>query len=315
MKLTRETEAWLLAAPEPYIRYQAQRLLTPKKADPALLDSDPFIRDNLRIISGWRKEVLARHDKVDLFIHRLAMLADLGVTRDTKGAGTIVRDLLANIESDGTFQINIMIPTVFGGSGEARRDWIICDFPVIMYALLRMAGDDPRLAAAVKKLEGLAGEKYFPCCGSIPKFKGPGPKNGMCPYANLLAARALAAHPTGKKSAAAKLAADAVLEHWSNRKAKKPFLFGMGTDFLKLKLPMAWYNLLHVLSALGGIKGVASDPRYLEMADILRGKLDESGRATPESIYLAYKTEEWSDKKNPSRLMTVMANRVLRSHH
>jgi hypothetical protein len=85
----------------------------------------------------------------------------------------------------------------------------------------------------------------------------------------------------------------------------------MGTDFRKLKLPMAWYNLLHVLSALGGIKGVASDPRYLEMLEILREKLDRSDRATPESIYLFYKSEEWSDKKNPSRLMTIMVHRAL----
>jgi hypothetical protein len=311
MNLSEETAAWLLAAPEPYIRYQAQRLLAPKKADPALLDDDPFIKENLRIVSGWRKEVLARHDKVDLFIHRLAMLADLGVTRETEGAGPIVEDLLGNIAGDGTFLIDIMIPKVFGGTGEAHRDWIVCDFPVIVYALLRMAGDDPRLAPAVKKLEGLAGEKYFPCCGSIPKFKGPGPKNGMCPYANLLVARALAAQTRGKKSSAAKLAADAVLEHWTNRKTKKPFMFGMGTDFQKLKLPMAWYNILHVLSALGSITGVASDPRYLEMLEILRSKLDETGKATPESIYLFYKTEEWSDKKHPSRLMTIMVHQAL----
>lgn len=312
MKLTKETQEWLMAAPEPYIRYQAQRLLSPKKADPALLDRDPFIRANIKAVSRWRKEILTRHDKPDLFIHRLAMLADLGVTRDTAGARAIIEDLLENIAPDGVFRQNIMIPRVFGGSGEASPEWIICDIPVLVYALLVMTGGDPRLRPAVKKLRGLCGESFYPCCGSIPKFKGPGPRNGMCPYANLLAARALAADPAGRRSPQAGLAARAVLDHWRHRKTRKPFLFGMGTDFQKLKYPMVWYNLLHVVSALQRIPGVAEDRRFLQMAGRLLRKLDPSGRATPESIYMAYKTEEWSDKKNPSRLMTVMVHRALR---
>jgi hypothetical protein len=312
MNLSAETKAWLLAAPEPYIRYQAQRLLMPKKAEPSLLDDDPFIRENLRIISGWRNEVLTRHDKADLFIHRLAMLADLGVTRDTAGAGPLIEDLLANITPDGSFLVNIMIPQAFGGSGKAHPDWIICDLPVVVYALSQMAGKDARIRPAVKKLINLAGEEYYPCCGSIPKFKGPGPRNGLCPYANLLVARALAADAAGRKSSAAKLAANAVLDHWTHRRTKKPFLFGMGTDFLKLKFPMVWYNLLHVVSALKSIPGVQDDARYHKMADHLRRKLDGSGKATAESVYLAYKSEEWSDKKNPSRLLTVMVHQTLR---
>ncbi|MBN2085809.1 MAG: hypothetical protein JW748_11355 [Anaerolineales bacterium] len=312
MNLSKEAQAWLLAAPEPYIRYQAQRLLAPNKADGALLDNDPFIRGNLRILSNWRKDVLSRHDKPDLFIHRLAMMADLGVTRDTIGAKSLIEDLLDNIAADGTFRVNIMIPQGFGGSGKPHPDWIICDFPVVVYALIRMAGKDERIRSAVRKIIQLAGEEYYPCCGSIPKFRGPGPKNGMCPYANLLVARALAADAAGRKSPEAKLAANAVLDSWTHRKTKKPFLFGMGTDFLKLKFPMVWYNLLHVVSALKNIPGIAGDTRYLKLAGHLRRKLDPSGKATPESIYLTYKSEEWSDKKNPSRLLTILVHQVLR---
>jgi hypothetical protein len=312
MILPKDTKEWLLAAPEPYIRFQAQRLLSPKKADPTLLDRDPFIRANIKAVSRWRKEVLTRHDKPDLFIHRLAMLADLGVTRDTAGARAVIEDLLDNFAADGVFRQNIVIPQVFGGSGKATPEWIICDLPVVVYALLKMAQGDVRLRPPIKKIRGLCGESFYPCCGSIPKFKGPGPRNAMCPYANLLVARALAADSTGRRSPQAGLAARAVLNHWTHRKTQRPFLFGMGTDFLKLKLPMVWYNLLHVVSALKRIPGIAKDKRFLQMAGRLRSKLDASGRATSESIYMVYKSEEWSDKKNPSRLMTVMAHRALR---
>ncbi len=312
MKLSEETKAWLLAAPEPYIRYQAQRVLMPDKADHTLLDDDPFIRENLRIISGWKNEILTRHDKADLFIHRMAMLADLGVTQSTAGAGPLIEDLLANFALDGSFLVNIMIPQAFGGSGKPNLDWIICDFPVIVYALGQMTETDIRMKPAINKLIKLAGEEYYPCCGSIPKFKGPGPRYGLCPYANLLVARALATDATGRNSPAAKLAANAVLDHWTHRESKKPFLFGMGTDFLKLKFPMVWYNLLHVTWALKSIPGIKGDARYREMVDHLRSKLNISEKVTPESIYMAYKSEEWSDKKNPSRLLTIMVHQILR---
>ena len=85
----------------------------------------------------------------------------------------------------------------------------------------------------------------------------------------------------------------------------------MGTDFQKLKFPRVWYNILHVVSALGRIDGVTTDPRYLEMAQVLAGKLDADGRATPGSIYMAYKSHEWSNKKEPSRLMTTQVHRAL----
>ncbi len=311
MKLPESTKTWLLEAPEPYIRYQALALLDPDNADPGLLDADPFIRTNIDAVSRWKDEVLARHDKAELFIHRLALLAELDVNGGTMGMGPVLEGLLSNIAPDGSFPIQIMIPKAFGGSGEAHEDWIICDFPTILYSLSMMAPEDDRLDRAYDKLRSLAGESFYPCSGSIPKFKGPGPKGGMCPYANLLVARAFAARPELRACPEAKVAAGALLWHWENRASKKPFLFGMGTDFKKLKFPLIWYNILHMLRAIGPIEGVADDPRYREMVAIVGAKLNAEGRATPESVHMAYKSEEWSQKKGPSRLMTILVHKAM----
>jgi hypothetical protein len=312
-EISASTAEWLLAAPEPYIRYQAQALLAPDKADPRALDADPYIQASIEAVSGWREEVLARHDKADLCMHRLAMLAELGVTRETAGMGPIVEGLLSSISADGSFLIRIMVPKAFGGSGEAHDDWVMCDFPAYLYAMASMAPGDPRLDAAYAKLKSLAGTSFYPCVGSIPKFKGPGPKGGMCPYANLLAARAFSARPEQRACPEAKLAAGALLDHWEHRQSQKPFLFGMGADFKKLKFPFVWYNILHVIRAIGKIEGVADDPRFKEMTAIVAAKLDAEGRATPESVHMAYKGEEWAQKKVPSRLMTVLVHRSLRA--
>lgn len=75
--LPAETREWLKRAPEPYIGYAVDRLLDPATADPATLDDDPFIQENLEAVKGWKGDVLTRHDKADLVIHRLSMLADI----------------------------------------------------------------------------------------------------------------------------------------------------------------------------------------------------------------------------------------------
>jgi hypothetical protein len=68
---------------------------------------------------------------------------------------------------------------------------------------------------------------------------------------------------------------------------------------------------LHVITALASVDDVRRDDRYAEMVSIVKDKLDREGRAKPESIYMIYKSEEWSNKKEPSRLMTILVHRVL----
>jgi hypothetical protein len=311
MNVPPATRQWLLAAPEPYIRYQVLRLLEPERADTGLLDEDPFIGETIRGLADWREDTLTRHDKPGHFLHRLAMLADLGVTARTDGAGPLVKQLLTNIRSDGSFPIRIMLPTVFGGSGEAEENWLICDFPLVVYTLLQMTGLTAELQRSLELLASLAGHEHYTCGGSIPRFKGPGLRGEVCPYANLLAARAFAAHPDYAGSPPALLAARTVLNQWDTRRERKPFLFAMGTDFLKLKFPLVWYNVLHVLVGLSGVTGIPQDPRYRQMLGHLRAKLDAEGRVKPESIYMIYKGQEWSRKKEPSRLLTVMVHQLL----
>jgi len=41
-----------------------------------------------------------------------------------------------------------------------------------------------------------------------------------------------------------------LLEHWQRQQERKIYLFGIGTDFRKLKYPFVWYDILHVVEAL-----------------------------------------------------------------
>ena len=59
----------------------------------------------------------------------------------------------------------------------------------------------------------------------------------------------------------------------------------MGTDFRKLKVPLVWYDLLHVLDVLSRFHWLKDDPRLLDMLELLKSKADDS-RAVPARIGL-----------------------------
>jgi hypothetical protein len=311
MKIPTSTIDWLREAGTPAIRYTT-RLLTEKKTDRAELLADPFVKENIQLLKRWDKEVLERHNTPDLLMHRLALLADLGVKADDPGMAAIVKTILKHANERGIPEIIIRIPRAFGGTDEPERAWLICDFPVVLYGLLAMGVKNAAIDRALAALESLADDNGIRCQGSIPTFHGPGRKEGMCPIACLYTARALSVRKESSKSAAAGKAVAALLGHWEERKKKKHYMFGIGTDFQKLKFPFVWYNILHVLDTVSRFDFCRGDRRVREMTDVLLSKADEGLRFKPESVYMAYKGQDFSDKKNCSPTITLMVLRILK---
>jgi hypothetical protein len=87
-------------------------------------------------------------------------------------------------------------------------------------------------------------------------------------------------------------------------------MFYMGTDFCKLKAPLVWYDILHVVDVLSRLPWLSDDPRLCEMISVMVAKLDSDGRATPESVWVAWKDWEFGQKKVPSRWVTLLVERV-----
>jgi hypothetical protein len=85
----------------------------------------------------------------------------------------------------------------------------------------------------------------------------------------------------------------------------------MGTDFRKLKAPLVWYDILHVLDVLSLFPWLKQDARLLDMLDTLRSKADDQGRFTPESIWTVWKDWEFGQKRAPSRWLTFLAWRIV----
>lgn len=143
------------------------------------------------------------------------------------------------------------------------------------------------------------------------KFRGPGRKSDPCPYATLLMVQLLATNPQPGEEQALQIGCESLLSFWQQRKEKKMYLFGMGTDFLKLKAPLIWFDLLHFLDVFSRLPFVYKDDRFLEMVTILESKQDSEERFTAQSIYMPWKGWEFGQKKTPSYWITFLAHRIL----
>ncbi len=171
-----------------------------------------------------------------------------------------------------------------------------------------------KVQRASKYLRSLAQENGWPCACSpeLGKFRGPGKKTDPCPYATLQMLKVLAYSDEYINSEESRIGTDCMLHLWETRKKQKPYLFGMGTDFKKLKAPLMWYDILHVIEVLSYFKWVKNDKRFKEMLKIITDKKDETGLYTAESIYRASKEWEFGQKKVPSRWITFLVYRILK---
>ena len=102
-----------------------------------------------------------------------------------------------------------------------------------------------------------------------------------------------------------------LLGHWERRAEAKYYLFGVGSDFRKLKYPFVWYDILHVADVLSRYPFVHADPRFGEMVAAITGagRCDQ-GRYTAGSMYQAWRGWSFADKKQPSPWLTFLALRI-----
>ena len=144
---------------------------------------------------------------------------------------------------------------------------------------------------------------------NLGKFRGPGRKEDPCPYATMFALKMLSLTDSDEYKSEKSIGINTILDLWDRRREVKPYLFGMGTDFKKLKLPFVWYDILNVVDTLSRFEQVLREPRFLELWEIICSKMAEEGYI-PESIYLKSKPWDFGQKKIPSQYMNAVIQRI-----
>jgi hypothetical protein len=312
---------WLLTGP-PWVQYLTRvDLLGQSEKEPEVtkarqsITAHPQVKALIKELADWPGPAIKRHNDAGHLLHKLVFIADMGIKASDPGVDEIIKKIIKNQSKEGAFQTIANVPTHFGGSGKDEPGWMLCDAPSILYSLVRMGvGENPAVKAAAEHLASLSFESGWPCtvAPEFGRFRGPGRKTDPCPYATLISLKALAQLPEWRENKACLTGAEALLGLWEQRKERKPYLFGMGTDFKKLKAPMVWYDILHVLEVLTQFPSFYKDKRLLEMADIIKAKADSEGRFTAESVWKAWPGWEFGQKKEPSYWITLQAQRILK---
>jgi hypothetical protein len=310
---------WLLSS-SPWVQYrtrldllgETERSKDVKAARQTMLDH-PQVQALVSELRDWPGAPLTRHNDASHLLHQLVFISDLGLRATDPGVEQIVDRVLDHQSAEGAFQLKVNIPTHFGGTGKDQLAWMLCDTPSIVYALVKLGVKDRRVKAAAKYLAGLIRDNGWPCAATpeLGKFHGPGRRSDPCPYANLITLKALAQFPEWHDSDVCHLGAETLLNLWQQRKEQRPYLFGMGTDFAKLKAPLIWYDLLHVTEVLTQCEWLRRDKRLSEMVSMVKAKADEQGRFTPESIWQAWREWDFGQKRAPSAWLTLITQRML----
>jgi hypothetical protein len=241
------------------------------------------------------------------------VLADFGLRWDDLGMDAVVQAVMAHQSPEGAFETRLRLYRQFGGRDGEFWTWMNCDGPTLLYSLLSFGlANDDRVQRAVDHLIALVGDQGWSCgaSGDFGNFDGPGRRGDPCPIANVYALKALSALPGQTKSPTAGRGAEMLLWHWQVQKERKVRMFGIGTDFRKLKYPFVWYDILHVADVLSRFPFARDDPRLREMVGSISSQADGRGRYTAQSMYMAWKGWSFADKKHPSPWVTFLVQRI-----
>jgi len=316
-----ESIKWMLNGPA-WIRYNVFiSLLDRKREDPQVISAyndmlnDPNIISLLADVKDWEHTLLKRHNDASHTIHKLSFLADIGISPQEPGPQSAIKNILKHRSEEGPFQVLSNYPTNFGGSGVDEWLWCLCDAPLTIYILIKFGlGNNEIVLSAFRHLDSLIRDNGWPCsvCKSLGKFRGPGKKSDPCPYANLLMLKTNALLNDSVYERNINIGIETILDLWKHSREKRPYLFKMGTNFRKLKVPFVWYDILHILDVLSQYKQTHNDPRFKSMLNIVLLKAGSDFRFTSESVWRKWKGWEFCQKREPSMWVTFSVLRILK---
>jgi hypothetical protein len=262
----------------------------------------------------WPNYLVKGHDKADYPPSVLLLLQDLGVRiNDFPKIQPLLSQMKSHQDDDGRFLSLARFPGKPPMTGSS-----LCDTHIITEALIRFGYDKTsevekaldRIHQDLKETnQGLAW-KCEP--NSTSGARGPGRKDDLCPQATLEALRVFSFFPESKRPKELIAAGETFLECWQRRKSERPYLFGHGTKFKKLRPPFFWYNIGEVLDVVSRYPDLKGHQSFREMLTILISAADEYGRFTPESTYRHFKEWSFGNKNEWSPWLTLYVCRILK---
>lgn len=322
---------WLLASNEPGARWMTlTQVLGMGTDDPAVVAAhaavvaDRGVSALLDRLPDWEAvNDISGHDRPLYAPNLLNIVADMGIgTGDDERVERVLDSMLRHHDSEGRFQ-------GFGRLRSPEPNWhaLLCDSHAAVEILLRFGrGQDPRVHRALERMEAdlvdTAQGRAWPCRPDPSSgFRGPGRKSDFCPLVTLRALRAFSYVPREGRPHWLADVARVSLRAWLERGEEKPYMFGHGRQFKRVKWPATWYNALTVLDTVcrypelwSAPDSRAEDARAIsEMAACLIAyNVDPvTGTVTPRSCYRGFEGFSFGQKKVPSPYATARLLSVL----
>ena len=263
--------------------------------------------------SDWASYLVKGHQKADYPPSVLLLLLDFGLTKnDFPQIERLLTQMLELQDENGRFQSLAMFPRsppVIGSS--------LCDTHIITETLILGGYDSTEevrkaikfIADQLKETSQGIGWKCEP--NSESKARGPGRKDDICPQVTLEALRVFSHVPTKDRSKEL-LDAGRTLLRCYEQSEHRPYMFGHGSRFKKLRPPFFWYEIGSVLDAASRYTELTREKSFNKMLDLVIAKADGNGRFTPESVYLDFKDWSFGQKKVWSPWLTLYICRILK---
>lgn len=232
----------------------------------------------------------------------LFFLSDIGLKAEDIHIEDEVNALFLLQQEDGTFILQ-----------DGMKSGYFCIPTIILASLAKMGYDkDPHIHRYIEKIfETQRLDGGWHC--ALNRARGKKLlESESCPMDNLNVLMLLGHYSAYRNDARLNGAIDLLLTHWKKRMEPwRPYGFGIGNDFLKLRYPAVKYGILRVLDVLSFYPYATKSPEFNEMIAFVMKKSSD-GKFFAESISRSYSEFDFGQIKLPSKWITFLIYRILK---
>ncbi|MDH4212415.1 MAG: hypothetical protein OEV85_00685 [Candidatus Thorarchaeota archaeon] len=329
----RETPKWarplgtdprleLVSCDEPFTRYRTiVDLLCIPETDPSVRKQRELVLSDERVKSlinslpkDWSSYLVKGHDKSDYPPSVLLLLFDFGVKpTDDQRIDDLLNQMKSLQDDNGRFLSLARFPKKQPELGSN-----LCDTHIITETLLLGCYQNSKevrnaLAFITDHLKVTNQGIAWKCePNSVNNARGPGKRDDICPQVTLEALRLFSLLSEDMRPKNLVTAGKVILSCWERSKEERPYMFGHGTRFRKLRPPFFWYNIGEVLDTLSRYQVLSKEPAFQDMLSVVISNADKKGHFTPESTYREFKDWSFGQKKEWSPWTTFFICRILK---
>lgn len=296
---------WLLED-NSWLKFAVETQLLGKKAEPSLVAADSKIqvlinrlKDSSVGIPALKSGKVAYTSTGNAFWD-LFFLADIGLKVEDIHIRNEINDLFKLQQDDGTFILQ-----------DGTKSGYFCIPTIILASLAKMGyNNDPHILRFIERIfETQRLDGGWHC--ALNRAKGKKLQDTeSCPMDNLNILMLLGQYDTYRNDTRLNGAIDLLLVHWKKRMDPwRPYGFGIGNDYLKLKYPAVKYGILRVLDVLSIYPFAIKSKEFNEMIELVMKKSPD-GRFFAESVSRSYSEFDFGQTKLPSRWITFLIYRI-----